>query len=166
MDADTLKGKAVVSVAEAAKLGYVEDILFDVRGLQAAALQVRGSDHTFVIPFARIKHVGPDAVTVDSSQVTQAVSKGDTFSALPGLGALKKLKVVDEAGTFLGTVAGLDLDPETGRLLNLSVHKGGMLGLGGSTTTLSVGAIRGVGPEIITTEIRATAADEASGTPE
>ncbi len=160
MDAEALKGKAVVAVADAAKLGYVEDILFDVQGLQAAALQVRGSDHTLAIPFAKIKHVGPDAITVDSSQVTQAVSKGDTFSALPGLGALKKLKVVDEAGTFLGMVAGLDLDPETGRLLNLSVQKGGVLGLGGSTVTLSAGAVRGIGPEIIT-----AAADAASDAP-
>ena len=160
MDAEALRGKAVVSVAEAAKLGYVEDILFDVQGLQAAALQVRGSDHTLAIPFAKIKHVGPDAITVDSSQVTRALGKGDAFRTLPGLGALKKLKVVDEDGTFLGMVTGLDLDPETGRLLNLSVQKGGVLGLGGSTATLNVGAVRGIGPEIIT-----TAADAASDAP-
>jgi sporulation protein YlmC with PRC-barrel domain len=150
MDPDKLKGMAVISMAEGTLLGRVEDVLFDPQALHAVALQVGSAGQTFAIPFEKIKNFGADAVTVDSGQVTQTISKGDSFSALPGLGAIKKLKVVDEAGTLLGTVNGIDIDGATGQMLNLSVHKGGVLGLGGTTMTVSVETIRGIGPELIT----------------
>ena len=67
-----------------------------------------------------------------------------------GLGDFKKLKVVDESGTFLGTISAVELDPAGGRLDGLSAHKGGLLGLGGTTTTIDVANVRGVGPEVLT----------------
>lgn len=157
MDANTLKGLAIVSIAEGTKLGRVEDVLVDPQTWGVAALLVSGDGQTFVIPFEKIAHIGVDAVTVESSQVTQIESAGDAISGLPGLGQLTRLKVVDEAGTLVGMVAGIDIDGTTGRVLSLLVHKGGVMGIGRTATTLGVEAIRGVGADLITVATDAAA---------
>lgn len=161
MDANTLKGLAIVSMAEGTKLGQVEDVLFNSQLVQVAALLISGGGQTFVIPFEKIAHIGPDAVTVGDSQVAQIESAGDAFSGLPGLGQLTRLKVVDEGGTLIGTVAGIDIDGTTGRVLSLLVHKGGVLGIGRTATTLGVGAVRGVGADLITVATDAAASPPA-----
>lgn len=150
MNTGRLKGIAVVSLAEGAKLGRVEAPLFDSTSLQLRAFQVKGDGQTFIVPLDLVRSIGTDAVTVESSQVTQTASKGGEFGNLVELDALKQLKVVDSAGTFLGTLHDLELDPSTGRALRIVVHKGGMLGLGGDTTTIEAESIRSVGGDLIT----------------
>lgn len=151
MDADKLKGRPVVSIAEGTKLGRVDDLLFDTEALRVAALQISGDNRQqFVIPFDRLKNIGADAVTVESSQVTQTPSKGGAFSALSGLGKVKGLKVVDETGTLLGTVHSIAIDQVTGEIVSLIAHKGGVLGLGGTSATIEAGAIRSVGSDVMT----------------
>ena len=161
MDAQRVKGMAVVPIDDSTKLGRIDDLLFDPKTLQAVALRVRGDGHTFVIPFHEIKAIGTDAVTVESARVTQVTSQGGAFSTLPGLDAIKKLKVIDESGTLLGLVSSIEIEEAAGRALTLSVHKGGLLGLGGQTTTLSTQAVRSVGPELITVAAGAASTQEA-----
>lgn len=150
MNTDKLKGMAVVSFTEGAKLGQVDAPLFDPATLQLRAFQVKGEGQTFIVPLDLVRTIGTDAVMVESSQATQTASKGGEFGNLVEFSALKQLKVVDAAGTFVGTLQDLELDPTTGRALHIVVHKGGMLGLGGQTTTIEAAAIRGVGADIIT----------------
>jgi sporulation protein YlmC with PRC-barrel domain len=157
MDANILKDLAIVSIAEGTKLGRVEDVLFDPQALRVAGLLIGGDGQTFVIPFEKIAHIGPDAVTVGSSQVTQIKSAGDAFSGLPGLDRFTRLKVVDEAGTLVGTVASIDIDGTTGRMLRFVVHKGGVLGIGRTATTVAVEAVRGIGADLITVATDAAA---------
>ena len=157
MEADKLKGMAIVSLADVARLGRIDDVLFDTQPLRVAALRATGDGQGFVIPFEQLKKIGADAVTVESGQVTQTASKEGSFGALPGLGALTKLKVVDEAGTLVGTVGGVELDPASGRVASLAVRKGGLLGLGGTTTTVDAAMIRGVGGELLTVAAGAAA---------
>ncbi len=71
--------------------------------------------------------------------------------------ALTRLKVVDAAGTFVGTVSDVTLDPTTGRALGIIVHKGGFLGHFGETTTIAMAETRGVGTDIITVMVAAPA---------
>ena len=161
MEAKTLKGLAVVSLQEGTKLGQVEQPLFDLVARQLGALEVKGTAGTFLIPFAQLERIGTDAVTVASSQVTQTPSTGSALGALVGLQALGKLKVVDQAGTFLGTVSDLDVDPETGQITRLTAHKGGLVGVGGTTTPIEAAMILMVGPELIT-----VATTETTGSPD
>ena len=49
-------------------------------------------------------------------------------------------------------VVNVPLDDASGRAVRLIVHKGGMLGFGGETTTLDITAVRGVGAEVITVD--------------
>ncbi len=150
MDTGKLKGIAVVSQDEGAKLGEVSATLFELTTLQLRAFQVKGDGQTFIVPLDQVRTIGTDAIMVQGSQATQTASKGGDFGHLVEFNTLKKLKVVDAAGTLVGTMTGLDLDPTTGRALHLVIHKGGMLGFGGETTTIDAGAISGVGTEIIT----------------
>lgn len=150
MDAGKLKGMAIVSIGEGATLGHVADVLFDTKALRIDALEVKGTGRQFVVPFNRIKNVGSDAVTIESSQVTQTLSTEGTGGALTGLDRIKRLKVVDETGTHLGTVSSVEIDQATGQVLRLAAHKGGLLGMGGESTSIAAGDIRGIGPEVMT----------------
>ena len=150
MNTAKLKGRAVVSLAEGAKLGQVNAPLFDPATLQLRAFQVEGDGQTFIVPLDLVRTIGTDAITVESSQATQTASKGGEFGKLVQFSTLKQLKVVDAAGAFVGNLHDLELDPTTGRALRIVVHKGGMLGLGGETTMIETAAIRSVGGDIIT----------------
>lgn len=161
MDAEKIKGMAVVSIAEGTKLGRVDDLLFDIGSLRVAALRVSGDGQDFIIPFTGLKNIGVDAVTVENSQVTQVPGRGGESSAWAGLGKVKNLKVVDDAGTLLGTVSSIAVDAVTGQMIGLRAHKGGLLGLGGTSVTIDAQAIRSVGAEVIT-----VAAGEGQAVPE
>ena len=150
MNTDKLTGIAVVSRDEGAKLGQVDAALFDPATLQLRAFQVKGEGQTFIVPWDQVGAIGADAIMVPSSQATQTASKGGAFGDLVEFRTLKKLKVVDAAGTLVGTLSDLELDPATGRALRMVVHKGGLLGFGGETTTIEAAAIRAVGSEVIT----------------
>jgi sporulation protein YlmC with PRC-barrel domain len=152
MDASTLKGIAVVSVQEGATLGRVEQALFDLAARQLRGLEVRGDNGTFIVPFDQIRSIGSDAVTVASSQVTQTASSSSTAGTMMGVNELEKLKVVDNTGTFLGTLGVIEFDPANGRVTNLSAHKGGVLGVGGTTTTLDASSNLVVGSELLTVD--------------
>jgi sporulation protein YlmC with PRC-barrel domain len=152
MNTEKLKGIAVVSRDEGAMLGRVDSALFDPQNLDLRALRVTGDGQTFLVPYDRVAAFGADAVMVENSQATQAQAAGGALDQLVELATLKKLKVVDAAGTFLGTVRDVELDDTSGRASRLIVHQGGMLGFGGETTTLDITAVRGVGSAIITVD--------------
>jgi sporulation protein YlmC with PRC-barrel domain len=161
MDAHTLKGMAIVSVQQGTKLGYVEQPLVDLTARKVAALQVKGESGTFIVPFDAVAAVGTDAITVASSAATQTPSTGGAADDPRNLNALRKLKIVDQAGTFLGTLRHVEIDPASGAITQLTAHKGGMLGLGGTTTTIDAQAILSVGPELVTVDTEAS--DLAAG---
>ena len=100
MDAKALNGMAIVSLEEGTKLGAIEQPLFDMATRQLGALEVAGDAGRFVVPFDQIRQIRSNAVTVTSSQVTQAPSTGNALGALLRLHDLEKLKIVDEQGTL------------------------------------------------------------------
>lgn len=155
MDANTLKGMAIVSLQEGTKLGRVEQPLLDLTARRVAALRVKGDDGTFIVRFDAVQSVGADAITIASSAATQTPS-GGAADELRDLDALGKLKVVDDAGTFLGTVSHVEIDPVSGEITRLEAHKGGMLGIGGATTPIDARAIVSVGSELLTVNTEAS----------
>jgi sporulation protein YlmC with PRC-barrel domain len=157
MNIEKLKGMSVVSVSEGSRLGRIADILIEPREMQIGAVKIEHENQSFVIPFNLIKSIGSDAITVESSQVTQA--DGGSFGTLVGIGDFKKLKVVDETGTLHGTISGVEMDAATGKIGSFTAHKGGMLGLGGTTTSVTSEQVRGIGPEVVTVAV--AAADDA-----
>jgi sporulation protein YlmC with PRC-barrel domain len=150
MDASKLRDMAIVSMAEGSRLGRIEGLFFDPTTLRLQALQARGEQERFLVPLELVQTIGSDAVMVESSQATRAASRSGALGNLVELNDLKQLKVVDAGGGFVGTVEQIEVDPVSGALMRLGVHKGGILGMGGETRHFEVSAIRSVGKELIT----------------
>ena len=157
MHADSIKGLGVVSIESGAKLGKVDDLLFDARALRLAALRISADHQEAVVPFEQVRAIGGNAVTVATDASAQWGGSGGALASLPTLGDMKKLKVVDEAGTLLGTIQHLEITPDDGAISELRVHKGGVLGIGGDTTIIPAGQITSVGDEVIVVPVGETA---------
>ena len=157
MNAADIKGRAVISVATGARLGRVEDVLLDPTAPAIAAFRVSADGQEALIPFAQVQSLGSDAVMVPGDDVAQWATTSSAAEGLVSFNALKHFKVVDEAGTFLGTPKSLALEPGDGRLRQLDVHKGGVLGMGGETTTIPGGGIASVGADVIVVRTAAPA---------
>jgi sporulation protein YlmC with PRC-barrel domain len=150
VNANKLKGMSVVSVSEATRLGVVRDVVFERNPMRVAGFDIRSDGTDFVIPFALVRSVGSDALTVESSGATQMPSAGDDFENLPRLTDMLKLKVVDDAGTLLGTVGTIELDGASGLVTRLTAHRGGVLGVGGQDVSIDVAKVRSVGTDMVT----------------
>ena len=58
------------------------------------------------------------------------------------MSSLVGLPVMNETGTVIGNVDDLDFDEDKGRLTALLIHRGGVLGIGGSRESIPSAAIR------------------------
>jgi sporulation protein YlmC with PRC-barrel domain len=162
MKASGLKNKAVVSMADGVQIGRVEDVLFDTAALRVAALVLTTTGGRSVLPFAAVRSLGADAVTVESATATQAASdQAGMGNLLRSLGDLIGLKVVNGEGAYLGDVRDVTIEQASGALTELEAHSGGMLGLGGTGVTIPASAIRGIGPELVTVDMPAPSGEQA-----
>lgn len=161
MKPDEFKKLAVVSIQSGAKLGYVDDLLFDTSHLRLAGFRVKADGHHSLVPIGEVKSIGSDAVTVSDDAAARSAQAESALAALPDVDRLHQLKVVDEAGTYLGKVSSLEVDPQTGSIMGFEAHEGGVLGLGGRTTPIPAADVRSVGDEIIV--VAAPGTDAAPG---
>jgi len=150
MNASDLKGMAVVSLGEGTKLGEVDQPLFDLPNRRMCALHVKGDSGIAVLPFEAIERIGSDAITVVTSRVTQTPGIDSSGQGLLDLEALRKLKIVNQDGTFLGKLSDVEFDPRDGHVTHLAAHKGGVLGMGGTTTPIGTNASLAAGRELLT----------------
>jgi sporulation protein YlmC with PRC-barrel domain len=148
MDVRKIRGMAVVTLAEAGRVGQVTDLLFDLSPLRAVALRVRAEEGDVLVPFDRIREIGADAITTDSAEALGVQSREGRH--MPGIDEISKLKVVDEHGTLLGTITELDIDPSDGHVAKVDVRKGEILGVGGERQTVDADRILSVGQEVLT----------------
>jgi sporulation protein YlmC with PRC-barrel domain len=163
MKASELKGKAVASMADGVQIGRVEEVLFDTTALRVAALVLTTTGGRSTLPFAAVRSLGADAITVESATATQpAAAQADAGNLLRALGDLTGLKVVNGEGAYLGDVRDVAIEQASGALTQIDAHSGGILGMGGTTATIPASAIRGIGPELITVDMPAPTGDEAT----
>jgi sporulation protein YlmC with PRC-barrel domain len=147
-----LKDKPVVSMADGAQVGTVDDVLFDPSELRVAGLALRGQGGESILPFGSIRSIGSDAVMVESAAETQGAGGQAMRENTRGLGDLTSLSVVNGEGTLLGKVKEVEID-EDGRLAQLEAHRGGVLGIGGTDLTVLPSAIRSIGPKLVTVDM-------------
>ena len=72
------------------------------------------------------------------------------------VGELLGLAVTSAEGTHLGAVQDLEFEAADGRLLALALHKGGVLGMGGTSLTVPASAIRSIGPKLVAVDLPAS----------
>jgi sporulation protein YlmC with PRC-barrel domain len=149
MKTSEMKGKAVLSITTGLRLGRVEEALLNPASLDLSALRISADDQQAVVPFAQVRSIGRDAVMVEGDDVAQWITTSIAAEGLVTFDDLKHHKVVDDAGTLLGTPRAIAVEPQSGRLQQLEVHSGGMLGMGGQTTTVPGSDVTGVGADVI-----------------
>ena len=144
-----LIGKAVVSMADGARLGAVKDLVF--RGLDLEALVVHGDRGEGLLPFASLGTNGPDAITIDSYTLVDW-NKGPSLGPeTTDMHHMRKLPVVDGDGKMLGHLHGLRIDA-AGHLEDISVRTEGVFGIGAHETVIPGSQVRAVGTNLITVE--------------
>ena len=149
MKVDAFKQLPVMSIETGAKLGYVDDLLFDTSPLRVAALRVKAEGQLIVTPWSVVKTIGPDAIMLPDDAAAHTPSAESSLSALRDIEAMRKLKVVDEGGAFVGAIKEIEVDPVSGAVTRIEAHAGGMLGMGGTTTTIAATDIRSIGEEVL-----------------
>jgi len=136
-----LKGRAVVSVGEAKKLGDVDDLLVDLVSQKIGGVKVKEGlfGHAHTVPVGEVKNIGPDAVTVLAQAIEQSDSGQEgaippeagpspTTPALTEITQIFGHKVVTDAGEVLGEVHDVSFDPVSMVLTGFEVKEGGIFG--------------------------------------
>lgn len=152
MKASALKNRPVVSLNDGVKIGEVSDLTLDAAHVRVSTLVLVGHDGNSVVPFAAVRHIGMDAVTIDDSRIVQAPADNSDITEHKA-STLTGLPVMNQDGAIIGSVDDLEIDEENGQITTLLIHRGGLIGIGGSREKIPATAIRGVGPQMITIDL-------------
>ena len=155
MDSASLRGRAVVNVQQAQKIGTVDDVLFDLRENKIGGLVLQGGLFRGgpTVAWSEVRSVGKDAVMVDANDVGGGVGR-DEEGRLTHLNNFRSIKVVTDTGNLGGNLSGADVDPATG-LVNhyvVTTPDGGGLFRPAPTFVLPPRSILGVGTDLLTVD--------------
>jgi sporulation protein YlmC with PRC-barrel domain len=142
-------------MADGVQIGRVTDVLFDTTDLRVAALVLATSGGQSVLPFSSVHRIGADAVTVETASAAQPATPTTAGSALRHLSDMMGLTIVNGEGTYLGDVREVLIDEVVGGIIELEAHRGGMLGMGGTSVRVLASDIRGIGPDLVTANMPA-----------
>ena len=148
MNLADLKKKPVVSMADGAKIGEVDDLVIDTSRWAVTELYVNGKPGRGLLPFAQVKGIGPDAITIDSAGSVVYNTKTTGLC----VDALQRLHVVDGTGTVRGNVSEVVYGAE-GSVESMDVKQGGVFGIGAHVVNVTPREIRGVGDKILTVDL-------------
>jgi sporulation protein YlmC with PRC-barrel domain len=151
MKASELNHRPVVSLNDGVTVGEVADLTLDATHVKVSTLVLVGHNGNSVVPFAAVRHIGTDAVTIDDSRIVQAPADKNEITER-GMRTLTGLSVMNQGGAIIGSVDDVEFDEENGQITALLVHRGGVLGIGGARAAVPASAIRGVGPNLITVD--------------
>jgi len=123
----------IISVSEGQQIGSVRGLIVNSKSMEIAALLVDQKGFfkdQRVIPYAKVRSVGDNAITVDRiSNAEKATSLPDIVSMLKDKVSLIGTKVVTESGKVLGSVEEFYLDPSTGSIVSLEIASNFLTGL-------------------------------------
>jgi uncharacterized protein YrrD len=122
-----LKGRAVVRLEEAQRIGEVEDLMIEPVSRHIVSLKVRTGlfSAAELVPAAEVKNVGADAVTI----ALPAEPTPQSAAGAPPLIALTTIlgnKVVTDAGTLVGELQDVLLDWANLAITGYEVREGGV----------------------------------------
>jgi sporulation protein YlmC with PRC-barrel domain len=136
-----LKGRAVVDVQSAHKIGEVEDLSIEPGSHKIASVKVKTGlfSPSQVVQIGDVKSIGQDAVTVsgvptkqDQAAATATTAPGTEQTGAPVMPAHVELsdlldtKVVTDTGTLVGEVHDVMVDPEAMQVTGYEVKPGGL----------------------------------------
>jgi uncharacterized protein YrrD len=127
MRASELKGRAVISLADAQKVGEIDNVLVDCSQNRVVGLRVKHGlfSSAQVLRAADVHSVGPDAITIANRELLVDRETAADLHPLPDLNDLSGINVVSESGTLMGSLDDVDVDVQT--LAVLAYYLGGSL---------------------------------------
>jgi uncharacterized protein YrrD len=93
LKASALKNMPVVSMADGTQVGSVADVLIDTANLRVVALLLSARSGQSILPFDAIGSIGSDALTIDSTAVTQGLTGRAAPEGTHGLTAMTDLSL-------------------------------------------------------------------------
>ena len=132
MNSKHVKGTAVVSIADGAKIGTIDRAYFDPATKQVVGFSLAsgggllsgGGEPAMTIDIDEIHSLGPDALTVDSAAAARGQRTSAATESLVDMDDLTKRKVLTEGGTLVGQLASVDFDEKGFRLTDIEVSPG------------------------------------------
>jgi sporulation protein YlmC with PRC-barrel domain len=135
-----LKGRAVVNLGDAKKIGEVQDLMVDPASRRIVSLKVKTGlfSASKIVPATDVKNVGSDAVTISvnaspeagsSSEPGQLSANGkhsDTSQPSVEVTGILGNKVVTDAGTFVGELNDILLDWSALSITGYEVREDGL----------------------------------------
>ena len=115
----------IFSLAEGIQIGSIRSLVVDPAKMEVAALIIdqRGwfRDQK-IIPYAKVKSIGSDAVTIDqSSNVQKPISLPELLKLIKERCNPVGTRVIAENGTVIGTVDEFYVDETTGKITGLEI---------------------------------------------
>ena len=141
-----LKGRAVINLEDASKVGEVEDLLVEQQSRRIVSLKVRTGlfSASKLVPATDIRNVGADAVTIS---VGTAKESTESSPPLVELTTILGNKVVTDAGTFVGDLHDILLDWTNLAITGYEVRESGLFA---STQEFAASAEVSFGKKMIT----------------
>jgi uncharacterized protein YrrD len=144
-----LRGRAVISINEGARLGNVKDAALHPGDRQVEGFVLETEGQNAYLPFGNISQIGPDAIMVQDKTATKPATDAE---ALYTLSELSRLDVMNTLGKKLGAVSDFEFDLPSGALLSIELKEGGVFGLGAQKSTVPAANVRSFGEDVITIE--------------
>ena len=143
----------IVSLAEGIQIGNVRSLIVDPVKMEVAALVIdqRGwFREQKIIPYAKVKSVGSDAVTIDqSSNVQKPVNLPELLKLINERSNPVGTKVIAENGTVIGVVDEFYIDKVTGKISGLEISGKLLKGLYRGTAFLTIDNVSTIGNDVI-----------------
>jgi len=147
MNFSELKGRAVVDTQDAKKVGEVDDLLIEPATHQTVGLVLKSGlfSHAQIVPIAHIQRIGPDAVMI--SQVGSASETEPPQHTTSTVSAILNNKVVTDAGSLVGSISDVLLDPNTLEITGYAFKPDGLFA---KTREFPVSPAVRYGPQLVT----------------
>ena len=114
-----LKGRPIVSVGDATRLGSVDDLLLDLPHQRVVGLRVR-LEGLFAghreLPIEDIRSVGQDAVTIEGPDMLVDEKASPALEGSADLSAVRGSRIMTDTGTEIGTVADVEVELNGGSI--------------------------------------------------
>jgi sporulation protein YlmC with PRC-barrel domain len=163
MKASVLTGMPVISVAEGMKAGRVSDVTIAATSPWMTALILKTEREQTILPFEAIRQIGPDAIMIDSLHVVRAEAEADGGDTTRRFTSLVGKEAAGDDGCYLGDLKDLEIDPSSGRIDAILLHRGGMMGIGGQRITVPGAHLHAFGPKLLTVAAPVTDDDRSGG---
>jgi len=161
MKVSDLRGRQVVSLEKADKIGEVDHVLLDLQKQQAVALKVKPlgfftSDK--ILSWSGITSIGEDAVTIQSASLLQEGNDAP-LSSYPSAASLSGSKVMTQDGQQVGSVGDVDIDIPGGQVTAYLLSEGLLAGLTGKQREVPTSEVVSVSQNMLVVQNQAVRND-------